>query len=84
MALMKRTGRLFALVTVLILAVLTGVFLMVWERFKGPRNAGPNETTAATTGTRPTATTQAIASSTRGIDVRETEQGQPVPRNLLE
>ena len=67
------------------LALVAGFFLAVCQR----SNAEPTtETTApatteATTTSKPT-TTFGPATTRKAVDVSETQQGQPVPRNLLE
>jgi len=67
---------LAALLGVLLLALLAGVFLSACEKRPGPATRE-----AAETGPGPAT---APATTRRAVDVDETRQGQPVPRNLLE
>ena len=97
MSIIRRMGRLTALSSILLLAMITGLFLMTGGRLKAlsgapspgtatatrPAPSRP-ETAPATATTRAAATTQTAPATGRGIDIPETQQGQPVPRNMLE
>ncbi len=78
MAIARKIGKALSVVFVLAVAFAAGLFLTICRGLGGERR--PRSVTTRPT-SRPT-TTRAVTRA--HVDVPETQQGQPIPRNLLE
>lgn len=79
MAAIRRIGRLFSVIVVVLVGIVAGVFLSACRRAKVDR---PSKQPA----TRPAdaAKPKKAPTTRKVVDVDETQKGQPVPRNLME
>ena len=73
-----KIGRWLSLLAVLVIAAVAGLFLETCRKVKPPKTTGSEEEN------RMDAAQSEAAADEKTVDVEETEQGQPVPRNLLE
>jgi hypothetical protein len=85
MAAVKEIGRWFVVLVVVVLGVAAGMFLAIARAVAPEAASRPASGPAASKPATGPATTRASTKpGATTVDVKETETGQPIPRNLLE
>jgi len=82
MAMIKKLAKWLSVLGVLLVATIAGLFLEGCRKAPLPRPEAPREQPPAKEPQKKEEPEKAGAQ--KKVDVEETEQGQPVPRNLLE
>ena len=78
MAIIRKVGRWLSVLAVLVVAMASALFLSCCRQVGFPAGADRQQIDKGKGPTTQKSTTRST------VDVRETEKGQPVPRNLLE